>query len=120
VPSGRLALQGERLVNVKSTTIRQLHKVIESGYVVVSLALTKNGALAAPIEVSSLGMFEDDELDGIGDRLEELVELELEKVPAAQLGNDDLIEGIVKKALRQVAREEIGKKPRMDVHILRV
>ncbi|MCE2965787.1 MAG: ribonuclease J [Alphaproteobacteria bacterium] len=120
VPSGRLALQGERLVNVKSTTIRQLHKVIESGYVVVSLALTKNGALAAPIEVSSIGMFEDDELDGIGDRMEELVELELEKVPAAQLGNDDLIEGIVKKALRQVAREEIGKKPRMDVHILRV
>ncbi len=120
VPAARLALQGERLVDIKGVPFKQVQKVVEFGYLVVSLVLGRDGGLALPMRLSSVGLFHDDELAGATDAIEELLEPELIKLRSTSKRDDALITTLVRKIVRQVVKAEIGKKPQIDVHIFRL
>ena len=113
---GYLALDGTSFIDSNSGVIRTRRKIRDDGFVIVSVVMDKKGQLAAPPMISAPGC-----LDAIEDK--DLINVMREEVmeavgKAARGGSkgrqlDESIRGVIRK----IVRDELGKKPVLDVHI---
>lgn len=118
--AGRLARNGSNLVDVKSEIYRELTKVLEHGQVVVSLCLDDVGEIAAPLQMTTLGLLERQALEDLTEEVEDLIAEELEELPVKQRAKDDVVVELVRKTIRAVMAQETGKRPRVEVHLCRL
>ena len=113
---GYLALDGTSFIDSNSGVIRTRRKIRDDGFVIVSVVMDKTGQLAVPPMISAPGC-----LDNTEDK--ELIQVMRNEVTeavakAARGGNkgrqlDESIRGVIRK----LVRDELGKKPVLDVHI---
>ncbi len=113
---GYLALDGTSFIDSNSSVIRTRRKIRDDGFLVVSIVMDKKGALIdAPI-ISAPGCLDDVEdkelIDAMRDEIREVIG------KAGKGGNkgralDEMIRGVIRK----IIRDELGKKPVLDVHI---
>jgi ribonuclease J len=120
VKSGRLARNGNLLLDIQSDVFRELLKVIEHGQVVVSICLDDEFALAAPLQIGTLGLMEREALDDLIEDIEDAVVEELDGQTDARLAKDDVVIDIVRRIVRAVMVQETGKRPRVEVHLCRI
>lgn len=113
---GYLALDGISLIDSNSPVIRTRRKLRDDGAVVVSLVIGKKGELMGTPVISAPGCLDPQE-DG------ELLEILREEI-AAVIGKGGRVGGktksldeSIRNAIRKVTRDELGKKPVLDVHI---
>jgi ribonuclease J len=120
VETGRLAVNGHALMDLQSEPLRQLKKVIINGSVTVSLCIDLNGDLLAPVQISTLGLLENDALAAMLPDVEEAILEEFSAVPDAQIANDARLGDLVRRCARRILKKSTGKMPRIDVHLHRV
>ncbi len=113
--SGYLALDGNSFISSDSQVIRTRRKIRDDGFMAVSVVLRKTMELAGRPKISAPGC-----LDPQSDR--ELLNVIADDIAAVVergkwQGRLHQLEEAIRQAMRKVTRDELGKKPVLDVHI---
>ncbi len=120
VPVGILAVDGKRLIAINGGVLKGRRRQIEQGSAVVTIVLDQKGRVMAEPLVSATGLLSNDQDAAALQKVAGDVEFELEEMTGAMLRND----GEVKEAVRLAARRSLtaltGKKPAIDIHLVRV
>ena len=122
VPSGRLYLDGNQLVPSDGVGLIERKKIAHSGILTISVAIDDRGrAVDGPL-VSARGFSEPDgsAADDLLDALDDAAEKAFEKMKLRAREDDDLVEKNVGRAVRKLCERIAGRKPLVDVIVLRV
>ena len=120
VRSGRLAIDGKRLVPLDTGLMRARTRMVHNGAAVATLVLNARGELVTAPQVAVMGLL-DGETDH--DALLDVVDAVREAIaglpkPARQ--DDALVKEAARVAVRRTFNASHGKKPMTDVHLVRV
>ncbi len=117
-PVGRLVLDGARLVPLKGEVMSARRRMLFNGIVVASIAVDQAGKLLGRPKVSAPGLLDPDDADTdrvAGDFAETLRDL-----PANLRRDDAALQDAARSALRRVLGRKLGKRPMVDVHLIRL
>ena len=121
VQSGRYAVDGRRLVPIEGDVVRARRRMTFTGVDVATVVLDKEGELVQAPQISAPGI-----VDAVGEdaimheeAISAIVEA-VEKMSGRQRFNNGKLEGAISRAARRVFRAETGKRPIVEVHIVRV
>lgn len=115
VPSGYVAMDGKTMIDADNIVLRTRRKLRDDGCCVVSLVMDKKGNVKGTPIVSAPGS-----LDPQTDR--ELIKLIAEDIASeaekqASAGKNKALDERIRAVIRRHFRNEIGKKPVLDIHI---
>ncbi len=113
---GYLALDGTSLIDSNSSVIRTRRKIRDDGFILASLVLNKKGELVGNPCIAAPGCLdavEDKEL--IAALCDEIAEVVAKAARGGSKGR--MLEDGIRNAIRKLIRDELGKKPVLDVHI---
>lgn len=121
IESGRVYLDGTAMIGAMDGVVRDRIRMALNGHVTVTLLLDEDDQPLGEAWVEMMGLPE----IGRGERpLAETLEKDLTEMidgaPRKLLSNDEKLDEALKKVVRQVAMEEIGKKPEVTVVISRL
>ena len=120
VENGTLVADGNRLLSPDEDIFKKRKKVLMSGSAVVTVVIDKNHKVVGDVLVSSFDLF-DKVMDAFDvEKLANRIKLAVEDVEEIRQDNDEAIKEIVKVTLRQYTTKEFGKKPLVDVHLVRI
>ncbi|MFZ4540470.1 MAG: ribonuclease J [Rickettsiales bacterium] len=113
---GYLALDGTSFIDSNSGVIRTRRKIRDDGFVIASIVMDKKGQIVGKPMISAPGCLDDKDdkelLATLGGEVAEAV------TKASRGGNKGrAIDESVRGAIRKLIRDELGKKPVLDVHI---
>jgi ribonuclease J len=117
-PVGRLALDGNRVVPLVGGVMAARRRMLFNGVVVGSLAVDATGRLMGRARISAPGLFEPE--DPESERLGREFGQALADLPAPLRRDDGALADAARAALRKLVGKRLGKKPMVDVHLLRV
>ena len=118
VPTGRLALDGKVLVSLK-TMARSRNKLISNGAIVVTMVVDRDGDIDQDPMVSLQGLPVED--DGVLAREVALAIRDgVADLPAGARREDKRVEEAARRAIRRTIMAEIGKRPAIDIHLVRI
>jgi ribonuclease J len=118
VPTGRLAVEGQRLLPIGEGALRSRQRMVFNGAAVATVVLDRSGELLASPRISAPGLVEDG--DPLVDEMMDAVEEAVRGLPAHERRIDGAVEDAARIAVRRVLRAAFGKKPVTDVHVVRV
>ena len=117
-PVGRLVLDGTRLVPLKGEVMAARRRMLFNGIVVASLAVDQNGVLRGRPRISAPGLLDPD--DGDTGRIADDFAETLSDLPSNLRRDDAALEDAARAALRRALGRKLGKRPMVDVHLIRV
>jgi ribonuclease J len=122
VPSGRLYVDGNVIVDTEDEAIRDRKRLAAEGAINVAIAISaKNALLAGPsASVRGLTMPDDEDFELALEEIETIAKAVFAKLNHSERGDDELIEASVVRAVRKAAERLWKKRPLVDVSILRV
>jgi ribonuclease J len=117
-PVGRLVLDGTRLVPLKGEVMTARRRMLFNGMVVASLAVDQAGNVRGRPKVSAPGLLdpEDPDTERVADDFADQVQ----DLPASLRRDDAALQDAAKSALRRTLGRKLGKRPMVDVHLIRV
>lgn len=121
VPGGRLFLDGNRLVPEGAQGIAERRKLAATGYLHVSVSVDDDGDVVDGPLVVARGFSETDGrlAEESLDLLDEAAEHAMSKLKRRDRGDDDAIERALGRAVRRAAEKAFGRRPIIDVTVLR-
>jgi ribonuclease J len=119
VDSGRLVVEGNRLVPIGSDVVRARAKAAQQGLALVTVALDGRAVLAEDVQVSAVGLLQPSETAAL-DMVREGVATALTRLSSDRFENDTAVEEVVRLAVRQTFRHLFDKRPITHVHIVRL
>lgn len=120
VQSGRLALDGTRLVHRNSAIFRERMKMANNGHVAATLVIGADGLFQGLPVISSQGLFEKGDADGGQEELVGALVAGLRGMPVAKRRQDSELEDESALLIRRHCRKSFGKKPQVSVHVIRL
>ncbi|MEE9379959.1 MAG: ribonuclease J [Hyphomonadaceae bacterium] len=122
VPSGRLFLDGNRLVPEQAQGMNERLKLARTGILNVALALDDAGYLVDGPIVTARGFSETDGrvADESLEALDDAAEAGLKRMKKGQRSDDEQVERAVFRAVRKASEKTFGRRPVIDIAILRV
>lgn len=122
VPSGRLYVDGNVIVETEDDAIRDRKRLAAEGAVNIAFALTEKNSIAAgpTVSVRGLTMPDEEDFELALEELEDTAKAAFSKLNHSERGDDDAIEASVVRAVRKAAERLWKKRPLVDVSILRL
>ena len=123
VPSGRLYLDGRNLVEPEDDAFKDRRRIGAEGVINVTLALgeKKSNILAGPnVSARGLTMANEEEFELTLDELAAVAEAAFAKLNSSDKSDDEAVEGALMRAVRKSAERLFGKRPLVDVSVLRI
>lgn len=120
VPIGRLAVDGTRLVKMDSVIMRDRHRMVFNGSAVVTIVFDKVGGLLGDPQISAHGLLDAEQEADAHEAAVEAVRDAVEELPRSGRQNDEVVREAARLALRRHMKQNHGKKPLTDVHLVRV
>src|SRR6201994_1697078 len=117
-PVGRLVLDGTRLVPLKGEVMFARRRMLFHGIRVASLAVDQAGALRGTPKLPAPGLLDPDDPDPA--RVSDDFADTLRDLPASLRRDDAALEDAARAALRRALGRKLGKRPLVDVHLIRV
>lgn len=117
-PVGKLALDGTRVVPLRGGVMAARRRMLFNGIVVGSLAVDGGGKLMGVPRISAPGLFEPE--DPESERVAREFGLALADLPGPLRRDDAALADAARAALRRSVGRRLGKRPLVDVHLLRV
>jgi ribonuclease J len=121
IETGRLYLDGTVLIGAMDGVVRDRIRLALNGHVMVTVILDESDAPLGEAWVELMGL---PAAGKSGASLAETIEGELtevlERADARLLGDDDRLDEAIRRVARQVAVEEVGKKPEVTVVVSRL
>ncbi len=121
VPSGRLLLDGARLVPEAAEGLIQRRRLSVSGLIMATVCLDESGAVVDGPVIAVKGLSESDGrvADESLEPLDEAAARALEGIKRRDRHDDEVIEKVVGRALRKACEAEFGIRPLIEVIVLR-
>ncbi|MBX3510310.1 MAG: ribonuclease J [Hyphomonadaceae bacterium] len=121
-PAGRLYVDGGVMIDAEDDALRDRRRLAAEGAVNIALAVSaKNALVAGPtISVRGLSMADDEDFDIALDDLESTAKAAFSRMSHADRDDDDEIEAAIVRAVRKAADRLWGKRPLVDVSVLRI
>jgi ribonuclease J len=120
VPVGRLGMDGKILRALDREVVKGRRKMSFNGAAVVAVALDRYGNIAHTPQVTLLGLEDDGYIDDLRLDLAESIETALTALPLSSRKDD----AAVRQTMQQTARKHLnatqGKKPVIEVQVMRV
>jgi ribonuclease J len=119
--SGRMAIDGKRLIPVNGDVIRARRRIGYSGIAVATIVFNKKGDLHEDPQLSLPGLAdgtgEDEDIHNtaiaaIADAVEDLSHRARD--------DDEAVITAARRAIRQTFREILGRRPQAEIHIVRI
>ena len=120
VAVGRLASDGRGLLPLNGTALKDRRRVTFNGTAVATLVLDRYGRLAAPVTMSVIGVVERGAVDAAGPALRSAVERAVDELPTGSRRDDEAVRDAVRRALRRTLNERFGKRPLVEIHLVRI
>ncbi|MBX9786768.1 MAG: ribonuclease J [Alphaproteobacteria bacterium] len=120
VPSGRLALDGRKLIPFRGEVMHERHRLMSTGHALVTLLLKKDGAFKYPPTVLLTGVAAGEQLDILTSHCIGAVEEAFMALPIEDRKEDDLVSEVARLATRRVLGAYYGKKTLTHVQVYRV
>ncbi len=117
-PVGRLVVDGTRIVPLKGEVMSARRRMLFNGIVVASLAVDQSGRVLGRPKVSAPGLLDPE--DGEADRVADDFALTLRDLPHDLRRDDSALADAARAALRRTLGRRLGKRPMVDVHLIRV
>jgi ribonuclease J len=117
---GRLVVDGLRLLPLASPVISARRRLTYNGLAIVTVVLDRKGRLAAPPIVSIEGVLDQEHDAATEETLADDVVSALRSLPRRASDDDTMVQDAVKRAIRQRTMAEAGKKPIVQVHLVRL
>ncbi len=124
VHSGRLLVDGKRLLSTESDVIRARRRLMNNGVAFVTLVLDGDGELMAEPRVVAQGVFSTDDPDEEGAAAlidaAEAVRTALAALPRRARDNDETVGEAARIAARRALNPERDKRPVVEVQVVRI
>ena len=120
VPHGRIAVDGNRLIPMESGALRDRRRAVIDGSAVVTVVVEHDGRVKGKPMVSVNGVFDQDVEPEIAHEVEDAVLAAVEDLPSARAKVDAQVCEAARVAVRRSIRAICGKKPQIEVHLVRV
>jgi ribonuclease J len=117
-PVGKLALDGNRVVPLQGGVMAARRRMLFNGVVVGSVAVDATGRLMGQARISAPGLFEPEDPESV--RIARDFGTAVGELPAPLRRDDVALLDAAKSALRRCVGKRLGKRPLVDVHLLRV
>jgi ribonuclease J len=121
IETGRVYLDGSVLIGAMDGVVRDRIRLALNGHAMVTVILDEADAPLGDAWVETMGL---PQTGKSGAPLAETIEAELtdflDRADARLLRDDDKLDEAIRRVVRQVAMEEIGKKPEMTVVVSRL
>lgn len=118
VPVGRLGVDGNRLVPMDGEVLRARNKLLHNGAVVATVVVDDDGDLATDPQISFTGIAEDDSERELREAVREAVAESVGDMPRGRASGS--VGETVRREIRRVLRDATGRKPVIDVHVVRL
>lgn len=121
-PAGRLFLDGSVLTPEGSESLRERAKLAFAGIIHLSLAVSESGKLLSgpELRVSGLSASTAAHQHSALERIEDAAENSFLKLDRGQKDDDEAIENALRRTVRREAEAVWGKKPLVEISVLRV
>lgn len=120
VQAGRWGLDGRHLRAMDLNVVRDRRKMNFSGVAVVTIVINQQGLVAADPQVTLLGIDDNKALVKLRNALSDTILDEVERMPRSVLLDDKAFKENIRRKARRYFRETHGKKPIIEVHLVRV
>jgi len=120
VKSGRLCLDGPRLVHMDSEILRERKRMIFNGSAVVTLVIDQLGKLRGEPQLTAQGLLSPEHEAEEHEAVVEAVRGAIMDLPQRVRQDDAVVKETARLAVRRHLRDSHGKKPMTDVHLVRV
>lgn len=120
VYTGRLALDGDRVLRLDSDVIRSRTKALFEGFLVITVAMDADGNLIEHPKISSTGLMEDDEVAAIRADLATIIDREFDKVDDETWEDNDRLSEALRIAARRYIMRKYNKKTIVRIHLIRL
>jgi ribonuclease J len=120
IETGRVYLDGTALVGAMDGVIRDRIRMALNGHVMVTVILDEENDTLGDAWVEISGLAETGRTGALAEVLETDLNEFLAAAPAKLLRDDDKLDEALRRIVRQVAMEEIGKKPEVTVVVSRL
>ena len=118
VPSGILAVDGKQIIPLHADVIKKRRKMMDEGTVVLTLVVNKKAQLMGEVQLSSFGLLDDSE--ELKAELVQNIHQALAEIETTRLEDDNLIKDKMRHTIRTFMNAKFGKKPLMDIHLIRI
>ena len=120
VPVGRLASDGKGLLPLDGSALKDRRRVTFNGSVVASLVVDRQGRLVASPAISLIGLVEEPVAAAAEPFLRDSLKRALDELPAGARRDDQVVRDAVRGTLRRVINERFGKRPLIEIHLVRI
>jgi ribonuclease J len=120
VPVGRLASDGKGLLPLGGNALKDRRRVTLNGSAIATLVVDRRGRLAAPPAISLIGLVEESAADVALPYFRDAVECGFDGLQAGQRRDDDAVREAVRRALRRAINDRFGKRPLIEIHLVRI
>jgi ribonuclease J len=118
---GRQAIDGKRLIPVDGEVMRARRRIGFGGVAVATVVLKKNGELHEYPRLSVPGLVDEGGDDrGLHDSAVAAIADAVDALSSGARRSDDEVTGAAIRAIRQVFRASLGRRPLAEVHVVRL
>lgn len=121
VESGRTYLDGAVLIGAMDGIVRDRIRMALNGHVVVGIIIDEDDEPLGGAWVETMGLPDPAGSNhSLGELIEEGIEYQLSRATPKVIMSDDALDELITRAVRQISKEVIGKKPEVQVLINRL
>ncbi len=118
VPVGCLAVDGKKIVSLGADVIKKRRKMIEGGSVVGTVVVNQKGDLLGEPQISSFGLLDTDPSDL--ETLIQLIKKNISDMDNSLKEDDATLKETIRLTIRRFITEQFGKKPLIEIHLVRI
>lgn len=120
VPNGRLGLDGKMLRRLDHEVAKSRKKMSYNGAIVITLVMDARGKVVQEPQVALMGVADGDEDRSLPGEIAAAAQDAIENMPKSTRTDDAAVRHAVAQSARRLMQDSRGKKPVMDVHLVRV
>ncbi|MFZ4761398.1 MAG: ribonuclease J [Alphaproteobacteria bacterium] len=114
------AVDGDMVLPFNHASIRARRRLSEEGAVVASLALNRKGGLVGQVHIAAPGLLSAEEDKKMHEQIIAQITDKIDAVAIEELRSDDVMREHVRLIIRRFFQQKKGKRPLIDVHLIRV
>ena len=120
VPTGRLVVDGKRLLPAAGQALASRRRMTFNGIALATLVVDAAGDLRVPAQVTVQGVGEEAEDAALTEELGQRVAEAIEALAPRERRDDGALREAARLAVRRSLRAQHGKKPMIEVHLVRI
>ena len=119
IPSGRLMLDGKKIIPINEEAIKSRKKMLYNGTILISFALNKDNRIITKPVISSKGFFNNENIKNFEKNLTHNIHFFLK-----ELRNSKFIDNLLKEKINSFStkffKKSLDMKPIIEIHIIKV